>query len=871
MAEQVKGMNIPIDADSTEAQKSMKQLNAEIKTSAVLADKYQKSLTFDDEGIVALQKQFKQLEEEETSLVDKQKQLNTILADMEDSGNAGTVAYKRLQIQLVSTDNALKSVANEQERVNKDIKAMETQQFDELSNKSKYANQDMKDLQKEMASLNEEASTSDISGYAEQLAEGAGASDLFGKATKVATLALNPYTIAIAGASAGLKVYTDRVKKGNEATKAFTYNLEISTEDMDALGKQASVTGKSFGLDYTESLDIANQTMRIFGDQINSTADFNKYFADTLMISTSELLDYDTVQTEINSNQANFNMTVDESTQLMASQVKLMQDYGRAADDSVDTFIEWGDTLSAVGLDSESSMRLFAMSMEAGARSTDEVANAVNEFSLNMTEAEADTKEALTKIGLNYDTLVADIQSKGIESGLLQVVNGMNEFYTATAKTEGEFNALNQTMAIGFTLMGTPGEEFVSTFATNTEAVNGLNEAIEISQTREQALADVTSDVLQPAYDDFQKNTLATLGGEAQRYNNILQNQGKLSLLSALITDQKLTPALETLGITIGSLPEKYQNIATQIQILTDSESSWNEKKYASNQLMSDETALMLGNDEVMKARNDTLAILATLESKSATETILSADAQEQLTTSLYASSTALNQYQGPMGSLSEELERSIELNSEYEIKQKDIEKAVTNLKNGTADYAMYLEMANTETAKGVGAQVLSNEQYERASTAVEQANKAYGGTKGTGYTAQFLTANQTADDGAQLLDEYNTRVEDSKTDLDKMRSALEKNTRKMEDFNTETEKALKNMDHLNSSTETYNDTPVSSKSVNTKTQSATVNNSKSATKNSATFRDINIQISTPDNANANQIAELTGQTVSQALYDYAG
>lgn len=873
MAQEVKGMSIPIDADSTEAQKSFKELNADIKTSAILADKYNKALSFDDDGIIALQKQFANLADEEEALTAKQKKLNAQLAEMEADGKAGTASYKRLEIQLLSTQSSLKYVGDEQERVNKDIKAMETKQFDDLSENSKNANAEMKKLNQEMKELNDEADSSDMKSFNQQLTESAKNTDLFAKATNLATLAVNPYTIAIAGAAAGLKVYWERVQRTNEAQKAFTYNLEISSSDMTELGKQASITGKSLGLDYATSLEYANQEMRIFGDNIQNTADFQKYFNETVMISNSEMFDYDIVLAEMTSNQANFGDSIDKTTQIMATQTVMLQRYGRSADDSMDTFIEFGDTLAAVGLDAEESLSLMSGALVAGARNTDEMANAVNEFALRMTEADQKTKDALTSIGLNYDNLAKDITDKGIQYGIIEVVNGMNDFYEATAKTDGEFSALNQTMALGMQLFGTYGEEFIATFAANTEGVTGLNEAIEITNTRTQALADITTKTLKPAYDDFAKNTLPDLGAEAHRYNNILQNQGKLALINALVNEKKLVPAMQSLGLTIESLPEKYQNMATQILILADSEASWNEKKAASNQLMADETAIAMGNDTVMQARNATYETMANLQNRVSDGYFLTTQGTQAFTEALYASSETLNEYIGPMQNLNEEILRSITLNSDYDLNIKEVDKAVSKLKDGTANYSFYLAQANNEVVQGVAAQVLSNDQYDRAAKVIEQANIAYGSKTGTGYTARFTEAIQTSDDGEKSLKEYNQRLEDSKTNLDKMKSSLEKNTTKMAEFSKETNNAYTNLDNLNQATQTYNNQPVSSKSANISTQQATVARAGVTTQSAQTkkFGDIIVNITAPPSASVTQIGEIAGEAVSKALYDYGG
>ncbi|MFG2147519.1 phage tail tape measure protein [Streptomyces sp. NPDC048696] len=90
-----------------------------------------------------------------------------------------------------------------------------------------------------------------------------------------------------------------------------------------------------------------------------------------------------------------------------------MQKLGPRADDLMDTFNEYSTVFRAIGLDAKTSMGLISQGMQAGARDTDQVADAIKEFTIEAVAGSDKSAKAFQMVGLNSDKMFAMIGKGG--------------------------------------------------------------------------------------------------------------------------------------------------------------------------------------------------------------------------------------------------------------------------------------------------------------------------------------------------------------------------------------------------------------------------------------------------------------------------
>ncbi|QDQ12466.1 phage tail tape measure protein [Streptomyces spectabilis] len=127
-----------------------------------------------------------------------------------------------------------------------------------------------------------------------------------------------------------------------------------------------------------------------------------------------------------------------------------MQKMGPRADDMADTMNEYSTKFRDLGLSAADAMGLMFQGMEAGARDTDVVADALKEFQIRATDGSKASTEAYQAIGLNAEEMTAKIAKggPGAKQGLQQVLDGIKAI-----KDPAERNAA----AVG--LFGTKAED----------------------------------------------------------------------------------------------------------------------------------------------------------------------------------------------------------------------------------------------------------------------------------------------------------------------------------------------------------------------------------------------------------------------------
>ncbi|WP_405793349.1 phage tail tape measure protein [Streptomyces sp. NBC_01506] len=127
-----------------------------------------------------------------------------------------------------------------------------------------------------------------------------------------------------------------------------------------------------------------------------------------------------------------------------------MQRMGPRADDMADSFNEYSTKFRDLGLSANDAMGLMSQGLQAGARDTDIVSDALKEFQIRATDGSKASADAYTEIGLNAEEMTRKIAAggPGAKQGLQQVLDGIKAI-----KDPAEKNAA----AVG--LFGTTAED----------------------------------------------------------------------------------------------------------------------------------------------------------------------------------------------------------------------------------------------------------------------------------------------------------------------------------------------------------------------------------------------------------------------------
>ncbi|OZD48651.1 hypothetical protein CH252_19175 [Rhodococcus sp. 06-1477-1B] len=99
------------------------------------------------------------------------------------------------------------------------------------------------------------------------------------------------------------------------------------------------------------------------------------------------------------------------------------------AEDLLDTFTEYPVVLRKLGLSGKDSLGLLNQGLEAGARNTDVVADALKEFQIRATDASESSADGFRRLGLNAADMTAQIASggQGARDGLQLVLDKLRE------------------------------------------------------------------------------------------------------------------------------------------------------------------------------------------------------------------------------------------------------------------------------------------------------------------------------------------------------------------------------------------------------------------------------------------------------------
>lgn len=187
--------------------------------------------------------------------------------------------------------------------------------------------------------------------------------------------------------------------------------------------------------------------------------------------------------------------------------VRGFQVMGPRADDLMDTFNEYSTIFRSLGLDVKTTTGLIAQGMQAGARDTDTVADALKEFQIRATDGSTASADAFKLLGLNAKESTAQFAKggKGAAKGLQDVLDRLRKM-----KDPVDRNAA----AVG--LFGTKAEDLgQALFSLDPKtAADGLGKVGGAAKKAGDDLRDNAG----VQFEQFKRRALMALGDVAMKY-----------------------------------------------------------------------------------------------------------------------------------------------------------------------------------------------------------------------------------------------------------------------------------------------------------------------------------------------------------------
>ncbi|MFG3140756.1 phage tail tape measure protein [Streptomyces sp. NPDC048211] len=301
----------------------------------------------------------------------------------------------------------------------------------------------------------------------------------------------------------GLETSMDKQK----ATGKLKAQLSLTAADAKRAGAAA---GKLYGDTVTESVDEAAASIRA-----TMSAGLAPPKATTKQLATlgtkvqdlSTLFEVDLGQAANAAGQAVKNGLAKDGTEALDAMFRGFQIMGPRADDLADTFNEYSPIFRALGLNMKSTLGLFSQGMEAGARDTDVLADALKEFQIRTTDGSKASAAAFKLLGMDAETSTAKFAKggKGAADGLQLVLDKLR-----TMKDPVDRNAAS----VG--LFGTKAEDLAGVLfkLDPSKAVADLGA---VGGAAKKAGDDLRSSADVP-FERFKRKALMALGDAAAKY-----------------------------------------------------------------------------------------------------------------------------------------------------------------------------------------------------------------------------------------------------------------------------------------------------------------------------------------------------------------
>jgi hypothetical protein len=224
------------------------------------------------------------------------------------------------------------------------------------------------------------------------------------------------------------------------------------------------------------------------------------------------------------------------------------QSSANAGDDLLDTVNEYSVQWKRVGLDGTTALGLIDQAMKAGARDSDQVADAIGQFGELALSGSQGVKDAFTSIGLNADDMASKIGKggKSAEQALQQTLDALR----GTTNQQTKLNAATALFGDPGTVMG---DALFALDPASAAASSGMDKAAGSTDRLGNSLRDNAATNLEQFKRGLTQSFVETLGGTVipiitQFGGYLRDHQGEVKT-AALILTALLVPALVLLGV----------------------------------------------------------------------------------------------------------------------------------------------------------------------------------------------------------------------------------------------------------------------------------------------------------------------------------
>nr|DAQ40913.1 MAG TPA: minor tail protein [Caudoviricetes sp.] len=380
----IKGIIVEIGGDTSKLQKALNKVNSQSSSLSKELKGINSLLKLDPKNVELLSQKQEILNQSIDTTQDKLQQLQKIKEEadkkMASGGKISEENYRNLQREIISTQNKLNGLTDELKQFN-----AENTQLSKASKKiEEYGNK--------------------ISKVSDKV------NDLGNKAS-VASGAVIAGGVALANSAMSVE---DAVAKYVSSTNTATNETEKYKTVLENINKA------NYGDGYE---DIAN-SMAAVKMQLKDINDADLENITEKAIALRDLFGYD-VSESIRSVKAlmdNFNITADESFNLIAEGKKQGLDF---SNELLDNINEYSVQFKKLGLSVEDMFNIFKVGSENGAFNLDKIGDAVKEFSIRAIDGSNTTVDGFKRIGLNADEMAKKFANGGdvAKQAFIEVVN----------------------------------------------------------------------------------------------------------------------------------------------------------------------------------------------------------------------------------------------------------------------------------------------------------------------------------------------------------------------------------------------------------------------------------------------------------------
>lgn len=787
----IKGIMIKYGADDSDFIAGQKGVNNALKQNKATASALDKQFkeTFDTNDITPLIKEQKYLTVALDASKDKASLLEYELSQIsQEADNFDPTKYAKLEQQLSKSHTESAKLEKSLSKVNQNINAINTGNLDEMSADFQKSAESAGELNSGMDGLIDTVQGVDMS-----------VGGLLKTVSKMSP------TVAIA--TTAVTALGGALFATEKSSNTLNQTMMRLAPTVEATGSSMNQAVEAYDNLYVKTGDVegattaVNTAMSIYGDSINTVAGLTTASASLYQIQAQGIMDIADASKVGASAVDDFGASNLEANAVIQASEDLMAEYPGMVDDIGDSFKEFGDTLAMMGYTASEAMTLFSVSMELGAKNTDEVANSLNELFIRVSEGGTEVESALALIGMSIGEVQTMFQNGQGPEAMAEIVFGLHEVSKTT-------NIATASSA----LFGTMGEEFVTPMILNqTEKLTQLETTYRLNQQATSQLSALMAGNLLPAMETVG----ASMGLTAIEVQNLAFKfqEGGFSALTMTEKMVALTAGVMTNGEAMGLSAQQSQVMHEKMLVLTSSTASLSEKFAVLDGAMVQFMFSGVLTEEQMASLTGKINEQVGALQSQYNQYMENGGATGYLTQQIWDNYGALMEQslgldQTSFSALSfdskmQALSGTIGLNTRD---SKDLTSALETLASETA--------TTTEKTEALrdGLQILMENGYqpnlESLSRLIPLLSEFAGGMDGSTLSANELTGEfagmgKELDPTNESLETYIKRLEDSKSPLDKAKEKSRDTAEKFGDLGQSAETAAGQVDELNKALQT--------------------------------------------------------------------